>query len=349
MPARLTVHLPFQPAKVFFLEDRKVHILGRDPDCELAVQDDRISRRHASITHGETGWVLEELGSKNGTHLDGVKVIQAVKAVLASRAGESAWLSFGGVAGKFEAISKSAEGVWTAEQSLRWQTSVKWVERLDPAAGLDALLEALMDSVISITGTERGFILLLGPEGGLELVRATGVPASDLESANFSGSVGAVERALEMAVPVVVSDTQSDEFLKGRASILEGSIRTLICLPLRVFGRVIGAVYADSPKPGTTFTDLDVEVLEVVVSQAAIALWAARLDEEIRGLMGSLTGHAEAGDASTEVLHQELSDSCARMNASYGTEQSGAKGKERSSLKNAWREMVQAFRGKGRP
>ena len=346
MPARLTLHLPFQPAKVFFLEDQKTYVLGRDSDCELAVLDDRISRRHASIAHDEAGWVLEDLGSKNGTLLNGVKAVQEI---LARQAGESAWLSFGGVVGKFDAVLETAEGAWTAEQTLRWQTSVRHMEHLDPAAGLDLLLGTLMDSVLAITGTERGFILLRGPEGGLELVKATGVPASDLESASFAGSVGAVERALEKAVPVVVSDTQSDEFLRDRASILEGSIRTLICLPLRVFGRVIGAVYADSPKPGTTFTELDVEVLEAVVSQAAIALWAARLNEEIQGLMGSLAEHSTAGEVSVEALHQELSESHARMRASYGTEPGSEQGAGEGSLKRAWKGMVQAFQRKDHP
>ncbi|MDE3244754.1 MAG: GAF domain-containing protein [Acidobacteriota bacterium] len=344
MPARLTLHLPFQPAKVFFLEDQKTYVLGRDSDCELAVQDDRISRRHASLAHGEAGWVLEDLGSKNGTLLNGAKAVQEV---LARQAGESAWLSFGGVVGKFDALLKTAEGAWTAEQSLRWQTSVRYMEHLDPGAGLDLLLETLMDSVIAITGTERGFILLRSPEGGLELVKATGVPASDLESASFAGSLGAVERALEQAVPVVVSDTQSDEFLRDRASILEGSIRTLICLPLRVFGRVIGAVYADSPKTGTTFTELDVQMLEAVVSQAAIALWAARLNEEIQGLMGSLAEHSTAGEVSVEALHQELVESRARLHASYGTEPGDEPRAGEGSLKRAWKGIVQAFQGNG--
>ncbi len=346
MPARLTLHLPFQPAKVFFLEDQKTYVLGRDSDCELAVADDRISRRHASIAHGEAGWALEDLGSKNGTLLNG---LTAVQEILARQAGESAWLSFGGVVGKFDALLKTAEGAWTAEQSLRWQTSMRHIEHLDPEAGLDPLLGTLMDSVMAITGTERGFILLRGPDGGLELVKATGVPASELESASFAGSVGAVERALEKAVPVVVSDTQSDEFLRDRASILEGSIRTLICLPLRVFGRVIGAVYADSPKTGTTFTELDVQVLEAVVSQAAIALWAARLSKEIQGLMGSLAEHSTVGEVSVEALHQELVESHARMHASYGTEPGGEPGAGEGSLQRAWKGMVQAFQRKDHP
>lgn len=349
MPARLTVHLPFQPAKVFFLDDQQAYVLGRDPECELVVEDDRISRRHARIAHGAAGWVLDELGSKNGTLLNGAKALQNAQAILAAREGESAWLSFGGVVGKFDAVGKAAEGAWNAEQSLRWQTSVRWAESLNPADGLDILLQSLMASAIAASGTERGFILLLGPEGGLELAQASGISASDLDSASFSGSLGAVERAMDLAVSVVVSDVQSDEFLKDRASIVAGSIQTVVCVPLKVFGRVIGVVYADSPKSGATFTDFDVELLEVVVSQAAIALWAARLNHEIHGLMGSLAEHAKAGEADAAAIHQELSDSCARMEASYGPAQNDAAGEGRHILKNAWHEMVQAFWRKGRP
>jgi len=47
-------------------------VVGRDPDCELPLQDRGVSRRHARVVpEGAHAYVLEDLGSTNGTRLDG--------------------------------------------------------------------------------------------------------------------------------------------------------------------------------------------------------------------------------------------------------------------------------------
>jgi DNA-binding winged helix-turn-helix (wHTH) protein len=53
-------------------------ILGRDPGAAVFLDDKSISRRHARILISEEGATLEDLGSKNGTYLRGVKVESAV-------------------------------------------------------------------------------------------------------------------------------------------------------------------------------------------------------------------------------------------------------------------------------
>ena len=50
-------------------------IIGRDPDCEIPLSDDRASRRHARLDAEDRGLVVKDLGSANGTRLDG-KTIQ---------------------------------------------------------------------------------------------------------------------------------------------------------------------------------------------------------------------------------------------------------------------------------
>src|SRR3990170_1522533 len=46
-------------------------VLGREPTCDVVVADRQISRFHARITPTPEGVILEDLGSKNGTHLNG--------------------------------------------------------------------------------------------------------------------------------------------------------------------------------------------------------------------------------------------------------------------------------------
>ncbi|HJQ13691.1 MAG TPA: FHA domain-containing protein, partial [Anaerolineales bacterium] len=46
-------------------------VLGREASCDVVVADRQISRFHARITPTTEGAILEDLGSKNGTHLNG--------------------------------------------------------------------------------------------------------------------------------------------------------------------------------------------------------------------------------------------------------------------------------------
>jgi FHA domain-containing protein len=47
-------------------------VLGRESTCDVVVADRQISRFHARLTPTSEGVILEDLGSKNGTHLNGV-------------------------------------------------------------------------------------------------------------------------------------------------------------------------------------------------------------------------------------------------------------------------------------
>ena len=58
------------PSEVFVLREDRV-VLGRSHDCDLILPDVLLSRRHAEIVRGPEGWALRDLGSLNGTRLNG--------------------------------------------------------------------------------------------------------------------------------------------------------------------------------------------------------------------------------------------------------------------------------------
>jgi pSer/pThr/pTyr-binding forkhead associated (FHA) protein len=51
--------------------------IGRDPTCDIFISDDTISARHARLTYHHAQWWLEDLGSTNGTRLNGQAVTTA--------------------------------------------------------------------------------------------------------------------------------------------------------------------------------------------------------------------------------------------------------------------------------
>jgi Inner membrane component of T3SS, cytoplasmic domain/GAF domain len=321
MPARLTVYLADRPARVLVLREEEEYVLGRDATSTLVVDDDRVSRRHARLRRGREGWELSDLASKNGTLVNGQPV--AGRALLAHRG----WLSLGGVLASFEPLTEEQSRAEISAESERRRSTVAARRRLAAADSLDAILQGLLESVVQLSGAERGFVLLARGDGDLAVAAASGLAAFDLGAAEFSGSIGAVERALATGRAVAVADALADPALGGRESVARGGIRALVCMPLSppppppptaaaapaapavpadggapVDRRSLGVLYADSSAPGSAFTELDAEILEALASQAALAIAAARLDEEVERLLADV----EAVSGRSPVLWSEL-------------------------------------------
>jgi predicted component of type VI protein secretion system len=54
-------------------------VIGRNRDCDLCLSDLSVSRRHAQLVRREEGWILSDLGSHNGTRLNGWLVREPVR------------------------------------------------------------------------------------------------------------------------------------------------------------------------------------------------------------------------------------------------------------------------------
>lgn len=274
MPARLTVYPPDQPARQFLLDPEREHLVGRGPDCDLHIDDPRLSRLHARLAVHDGCWRFGDLGSKNGTMLAGRATGET-----ALRDGD--WISFGGLLGKFADLTAAELADDEREIHRRWDDTIGRSKRLDPKADVDVLLRQMLDSSMELAGARRGFVMLAGLDGELEVrARAGGLdPAT--ASREFAGSRGALARVLKSRKPVVVCDTSADTMLGAQPSIVSGQIRALVCLPLIVGEQLIGLTYLDSDAPGKVFTGLDVEILEAFASHAALVIAVASVREDL--------------------------------------------------------------------
>jgi hypothetical protein len=63
---------PLQGERWLLQRDR--FLIGRGPECDIVVPDRQISRQHARISRTAVGVQVEDLGSKNGTHVNGVRI-----------------------------------------------------------------------------------------------------------------------------------------------------------------------------------------------------------------------------------------------------------------------------------
>jgi len=298
MPARLTVYFPSAPARVFLLPDGRQTVVGRDPECDVVLDDERVSRRHAVLSGDETGWSATDTGSKNGSQVDGLPLASGPLR-------DRSWISFGGLFARFETLQEPVEKL--EDERLRRFSTLELRRGLDPEVGLAALLPRVVSSMLELTNAERGFLLLAGAEGGLEVAARSGLSWDDLEAEEFGGSVGAVQRVLATGGPVVCADASADAELGARPSVVTTGIRALLCVPVHALDRLIGVLYADSRRPGAAFTDLDLEILQALAVQAGLAIAVARLDTELQGLAHRIAEDPGADPGTRTRLAGEVS------------------------------------------
>lgn len=310
MPAKLTLHPPRRAARFLVVQEGETLTVGRDPECQLVLEDGRVSRRHACLRWTGRGWGLEDLGSKNGTSVNGRPAAGAEL-----RHGD--WLSFGGLMGRFEALSPMQARALYEQRLARLETSLALRRRLTADLEPLDLLLRLLEGAIQVVGAERGFVLVKDAGGTLQAEVAAGFETADLEGDAFDGSAGAVARALESRQPWVVSDTHDEPGLRERPSVVRKGLGALVCVPLVDEQHVLGLLYVDSRRPAAAVSDLDVEILVSLAEQAALVLAGTqvrrRLEKLTRRPLG--TGGAPVLEALTRRVGQLDDDGAAPADA----------------------------------
>jgi pSer/pThr/pTyr-binding forkhead associated (FHA) protein len=70
---KLTLLLGRRTMQVYDFKQESI-IIGRDDGADVLIDNPSVSRRHAEIRLGDDGWVVEDLGSSNGTFIRGTKI-----------------------------------------------------------------------------------------------------------------------------------------------------------------------------------------------------------------------------------------------------------------------------------
>jgi AraC-like DNA-binding protein len=151
--------------------------------------------------------------------------------------------------------------------------------RLATIADADELCETVMREAMRLSGATRGYLFSAdGETKALDLRVA--VDLDERKVPEYSRSI--IRKAYEEGGSVLVRDAAVDPEASGFKSVADLGLRSVVCLPLRVAGSVVGVCYLDNPLASGVFGRDSVAALEAFAALAAIALESSLAREALR-------------------------------------------------------------------
>jgi len=295
---------PGMPAQKFLL-DRPVTTIGRSSMNDLPIADKMLSRQHARIVRdGNGGLAIEDMGSRNGTFVNG----ERLTALVPLKSGDR--ITVGGVSLKVESesttrvridefanddaldntiLKASAELLrkptetdprLPAEQLSKLIDSLRVVNELTIELlrdiSVDELLKFLMDKVFETLNPDRAVVLLRsGPTG--ELLPAVVRVADGISAEDIRLSKTLVATVVEKRNGLLLMDTANSSAVSLSESIRLSGIKSVLAAPLENGGEVVGLIYVDCRMGHRSFEEADLRLLTSLANVAAAKIQNARL------------------------------------------------------------------------
>jgi adenylate cyclase len=304
-------------AQAFELRDGAAHIVGRAPTSDIPIIDPTISRRHAELECRDGVVSVRDLGSSNGTFLNGVRVESGLVAVgdvvtfgkVALRLQQTTIVSPSPAAASVPGAtivrqlpvrdsgaaiagikSPLGGGATTIGDSLGGpdKSREKLAILLEVSKGLgktveiDALLDKIVSFAYQILDVDRVAILLCDEQGEL-----TPKIARDKRGGDTTRAVPqSIARSAVHDKVAILSDNAGEDSRFGGQSILMQQIRSAICVPLiGSEDRALGVLYVDNVTATHRFSDEDFEFCIAFAGIAAVAIensqFAQRIQREL--------------------------------------------------------------------
>jgi len=283
-------HLVFTPQEEQDMPSRPFRYLattltlGSGSDCDLVVP--KACPKHARVERSELGIVLSDLGSPEGTFLNGKRIVRA-----RLQSGDQIHL-----AGQVKPVSKpqntvlgsktfaiqpipdvtAAKGNLVGQQGLLHLSAA-----LARPGSLESKLDEILDFSLRLGSFERASIWVIDPDHPDQFLFERRRQAQGHSPAEVSKTV--LQQVLK-GEALIIQDANLDQRVEHAASIKIQNIRTCVGLPLKTSTRTWGVLYLDSMQPKALGSASEQEFLGSFASLAAVAVengWlAAKAQQE---------------------------------------------------------------------
>ncbi|HUA19796.1 MAG TPA: SpoIIE family protein phosphatase [Bryobacteraceae bacterium] len=280
-------------------------LMGRQGENHLVLRDNRISRSHARIVLEEGEYWIEDLDSRHGVYING-KRIQRQKLNDGDRVDfgfpDSYRLVFTLEEDELHRFleqmsqSGSSSSGATATNLSKLRSLVEVARALQSSLSTDDVLAAVVDAALSVTGAERGF-LLLRKDDDLEMQIARDRRGVPLGTSDLGVPRSLINRALRTRRELLsmTFDPVGAEGVRPEMSVADLELRSVVCVPLvhvrtgsfqetltTSMNNTVGVLYMDSRQRAADLSTGNREILQTLALEASTVLENARLLEEER-------------------------------------------------------------------
>jgi sigma-B regulation protein RsbU (phosphoserine phosphatase) len=282
-------------------------VIGRSMKSDLSVADRFLSRQHARLFRTDEGWMVEDLGSRNGTFVNGVRVEAPTSVtpgdVIAISASIIKVAEQGGAAPATDLPRRSIDQgsifrpateliaastrLPDAEPGLEVNGIRRHAERLGilndvhqtlaTSISLDELLDLILDRTFDHLHPEQGVVLLKDENGAL--YRAASRPLS-VDADQILVSQSLAREVVDKGMAALVHDVRIDHRFAEAKSLLDAGIRSVVAAPLADPKGTLGMIALSSAADVRVFSADDMQLLSSLASVAALRIRNLALAEE---------------------------------------------------------------------
>jgi|GEM_PF-1313670 sigma-B regulation protein RsbU (phosphoserine phosphatase) len=270
-------------------------LIGRQEDAAIVLESLAVSRQHARILCHGGEYFVEDVGSSNGTFINGRRIhgptrlaegdaLQIGPYVLSLRADPPAPpdpmpLPDQIIRAQVSATPSSSM-LLGQNPAYKLQVVLEIAQHLGRTLEMGLLLGRLLEHLLRLfPQADRGMVLLC--EGERLKVRAQRSRHKSEEEGDYPYSRTIVRRALEEGVGLLSVDVSDDPNLVLSATLVSLHLRSFLCVPLLGWeNRRLGVIQLDCLRPGHAFSADDLELLTTLAIQVATVLENAALHAE---------------------------------------------------------------------
>jgi adenylate cyclase len=299
---------------VVHLTAARPYSVGRGIASDLPIQDPTVSRQHAEMELVGAGVRIRDLGSTNGTFLNGDRMSEFVampgarvsfgkvdfvvweEAAPVQTPGEGSLdatilrqLHLQGPADIAAQLSDAPLGASLLRiggasaadrQARKLSLLLDIAKELSQQTDVDVLLDRVVGLTFMVMSVDRVAILMTGP--GDELTPRVWRSRVDAPMASWKVPRSIARKAVEERVAVLIENAAADQRFEG-ASVLLQQVQSALCAPLMgKQGIVLGLIYLDNLGATHSFSEEDLEFLTAFSGMAAVAIENSQLIERVR-------------------------------------------------------------------
>ncbi|HVI00477.1 MAG TPA: AAA family ATPase [Enhygromyxa sp.] len=200
-----------------------------------------------------------------------------------------------------------------SSQALDLATVTRASQAISSEIDLDRLLARMMRIILLNAGANRGFLILEAEDDfRIEAAASSEVDAVELHRklplSDADLAVNIVRHVLRSGDNVVLEDAHRSGPFTADPHVARRRLKSVLCTPIRHKDELVGVLYLENEHATAAFTEARTEVLQILLSQAAISLENARYYNELKTLNDELRARADELAESKARLEAEITE-----------------------------------------